>query len=274
MSYEEGTTIHRSTIELLDKLYKALKQRDQYKAENEKLHKLKDIKENALKGSNFIIENQKATIKRLEEENEKLRKDNLELDDTLSVMSEDYSELSDKNTQLKKDLDFWCDEAHANKKELEHQFEENAELKRQIKEHKEIDEFLNKFNKHLNGTNLELKAEIEQLKEKLNKSDHTIATLIINLEELKHSYKNKIDDMKSLSDENEQLKQELKMAEERINKTLDRKSNIEQKLQNKIDENKMLERLKIENEYLLNVIKMSENIEIHSDVEERVDDEG
>lgn len=43
---------------------------------------------------------------------------------------------------------------------------------------------------------------------------------------------------------------------------------------NLIDENKILEHVKIENEYLLNVIKMSENIEIYSDVEERVDDEG
>ncbi|MFQ3843327.1 hypothetical protein AABD41_01610 [Staphylococcus pseudoxylosus] len=41
--------------------------------ENEKLRKLKDIKEKALKGSNYIIENQKATIKRLEKENKALR---------------------------------------------------------------------------------------------------------------------------------------------------------------------------------------------------------
>lgn len=37
MSPEEGTTIHKSTIELLDKLDEYLKQRDQYKAENKKL---------------------------------------------------------------------------------------------------------------------------------------------------------------------------------------------------------------------------------------------
>ena len=37
MSPEEGTTIHRSTIELLDKLDKYLKQRDDYKAQRDTL---------------------------------------------------------------------------------------------------------------------------------------------------------------------------------------------------------------------------------------------
>ncbi|MDW4303875.1 hypothetical protein QI067_03465 [Staphylococcus saprophyticus] len=37
MSYEKGTTVHRSTIELLDKLDKYLKQRDQYKLERDTL---------------------------------------------------------------------------------------------------------------------------------------------------------------------------------------------------------------------------------------------
>ena len=37
MSPEEETTINRSTMKLMDKLYKALKQRDQYKAERDTL---------------------------------------------------------------------------------------------------------------------------------------------------------------------------------------------------------------------------------------------
>lgn len=37
MSPEEETIIHRSTMKLMDKLYKVLRQRDQYKSENEKL---------------------------------------------------------------------------------------------------------------------------------------------------------------------------------------------------------------------------------------------
>ncbi|MBU0437776.1 hypothetical protein [Staphylococcus succinus] len=43
---------------------------------NEKLRKLKDIKEKALKGATYIIENQKATIKRLEQENAQLKEKN------------------------------------------------------------------------------------------------------------------------------------------------------------------------------------------------------
>ncbi|MDH9162088.1 hypothetical protein [Staphylococcus succinus] len=44
--------------------------------ENEKLHKLKDVAEKALKGANYIIKNQKATIKRLEQENAQLKQKN------------------------------------------------------------------------------------------------------------------------------------------------------------------------------------------------------
>ena len=78
MSYEEGTTIHRSTIELLDKLDKYLKQRDQYKAERDTLiddlaviransERYRKRAENAMD----YAERSQCEVMRLEGENEK-----------------------------------------------------------------------------------------------------------------------------------------------------------------------------------------------------------
>lgn len=63
----------------LEKRLEYFKKYQELKQENEKLSKLKEIKENALKGANYIIENQKAKIKRLEEENEEYRKESEQL---------------------------------------------------------------------------------------------------------------------------------------------------------------------------------------------------
>ena len=92
------------------------------------------------------------------------------------------------------------------------------------------------------------------------------------------------DRIEYLKEENEKLNEELKMSKERINKTLDRKLRIEKEkseLQETINKQDYTiatlfderENLKQElhsiykgNEYLLNVIKMSDSIAIHSDV--------
>lgn len=57
MSYEEGTTIHRSTIELLDKLDKYLKQRDQYKSERDSLiDDIEQLRKALIKTQNLAYE--------------------------------------------------------------------------------------------------------------------------------------------------------------------------------------------------------------------------
>lgn len=69
---------------------------------NEKLRKLKDIKEKALKGATYIIENQKATIKRLGQENAQLHK---ELKSKNKIISKRLveSETLSENAQLKQE---------------------------------------------------------------------------------------------------------------------------------------------------------------------------
>lgn len=103
------------------------------------------------------------------------------------------------------------------------------------------------------------------------------------IEALKASESNLWHSSREFEEENRKLNEELKMSKERINKTLDRKLRIEKEkseLQETInkqdhtiatlfDERENLKQelhnIYKENEYLLNVIKMSENIEIHLD---------
>lgn len=124
--------------------------------------------------------------------------------------------------------------------------------------------------------NMVLKRKIVQLKRVNERKDKLIEALKASESSLWYS-------SREFEEENKSLNEELKMSEERINKTLDRKLRIEkekselQETINKQDhtiatlfddrENlkQELHNIYKENEYLLNIIKMSENIEIHSD---------
>ncbi len=89
MSPEEETTINRSTMKLMDKLYKALKQRDQYKAERDTL--IDDLSWYKAKVSRL-----EDGIKTLERKNANARTLNWELKGYADVYKED----SDKYKSL------------------------------------------------------------------------------------------------------------------------------------------------------------------------------
>ncbi|OIS57410.1 hypothetical protein [Staphylococcus equorum] len=82
MSPEEETTIHRSTMKLMDKLYKALKQRDQFKAERDTL--IDDLSWYKAKVSRL-----EDGIKTLERKNANARTLNWELKGYADVYKED-----------------------------------------------------------------------------------------------------------------------------------------------------------------------------------------
>ncbi|PTL07516.1 hypothetical protein BUZ15_14165 [Staphylococcus gallinarum] len=101
MSYEEGTTIHRSTIKLLDKLDEYIKQRDQYKAERDTL--INDLKV-------------------LREKNEELKEDLI-----YSGAMEDYWKIH--ADEIKEDLkEYYQDEITQYKQENERLVEEKDDI--------------------------------------------------------------------------------------------------------------------------------------------------
>ncbi|PTE37224.1 hypothetical protein BUZ00_03095 [Staphylococcus gallinarum] len=87
MSYEEGTTIHRSTIKLLNQLDEYLTQRDQYKVERDTL--IDDI---------AVL---RANIRRLERENEKLKIENRRKYYSVNERNKYYRELWDRTEEYR-----------------------------------------------------------------------------------------------------------------------------------------------------------------------------
>lgn len=93
MSPEEETLINRNTMKLQDHLYKALKQRDQYKAERDTL--IDDI---------AVL---KANISRLERENERLKERNYQLakiNDRLYLDNYKLEQENEKQLELLQDF--------------------------------------------------------------------------------------------------------------------------------------------------------------------------
>ncbi|QPS98527.1 hypothetical protein I6G41_08375 [Staphylococcus equorum] len=98
MSPEEETTIHRSTMKLMDKLYKALKQRDQYKAERDTL--IDDLSW------------YKAKVSRLERHNKDLRLQSDTYFEQWQGVKKELQDYEDDYEMVTTNCIYWEDKAH------------------------------------------------------------------------------------------------------------------------------------------------------------------
>lgn len=223
--------------------------------------------------------------------------------------SNTIEELAKQRDQYKKELDKLIEDLKVLR-------EKNAQLKEEMNKSDHVKatlfderENLKRILETISKQHDERGKRLKEIESELMEAISDVGCYIEDIQQLKHDLQNKIDDMKSLSDENEVYLKIMKSQSERIEELeeenkivredkyiwiehykeiVDERNKLKQEdihlrdnyqelvthNANLIDENKILEHVKIENEYLLNVIKMSENIEIYSDVEERVDDEG
>lgn len=144
------------------------------------------------------------------------------------------------------------------KSELHHYRAELESYKTNLKQRREEREsMISDYQKKLDLVHM-LKDEINELKQENERKDKLIEALKASESNLWHS-------SREFEEENRKLKAQRDNWEKEYYEVVDENDRFREVEEENEEYRKESEQLKIKNEYLLNVIKMSENIEIHSD---------